>query len=338
MKRWQKTMLIVAAILIAAGVAITIIALVLGATFREAVSSGLFSHSVDELVSDAPKGIEWNSKIADDGHYEISEPIHSICIDWMAGSAELIPGENGMDAVILEESGKWTSNDEALRYGVLDGTLYIEYCRREGRFRNLPEKTLHIQIPAELASSLQVVELDAVSSDVTLEGLSAQEFSLNSVSGNLTCKDLTASDLDLETVSGIITVQGSFAAILADATSGDVEITAANTTREASVSTVSGSIAISGEISELDAESTSGDVTISCGTELAELDIDTTSADVSLTIPESLGFELEFHTASGELDAKLPLVMEGEQLRYGDGSTEIEISTTSGDLNLYSLQ
>lgn len=73
------------------------------------------------------------------------------------------------------------------------------------------------------------------------------------------------------------------------------------------------------------------------GGSLSEIEADTTSGDVTLSLPGNQGFRLEFDTTSGDLDTgNFSLTHQGKQYTSGDGSCEIQVETTSGDLTLLS--
>jgi DUF4097 and DUF4098 domain-containing protein YvlB len=64
------------------------------------------------------------------------------------------------------------------------------------------------------------------------------------------------------------------------------------------------------------------------------LNISTTSGDVRADLPEKPGFTAALKVTSGDIDSDLPLTRMDKTWVCGDGSAELSISTTSGDIEL----
>jgi DUF4097 and DUF4098 domain-containing protein YvlB len=62
---------------------------------------------------------------------------------------------------------------------------------------------------------------------------------------------------------------------------------------------------------------------------------------VTLNVPSDASFRLYAHTTSGDIDAAIPIVMEGTagkhelRARIGDGKARVEIQTSSGGISLH---
>ena len=127
--------------------------------------------------------------------------------------------------------------------------------------------------------------------------------------------------LDHVSLSGVVAdvdVSGlSCAALSLDGVSGDARLDAA-VEKDLTVDTVS------------------GDVTLApAGALPAAMHIDTVSGGVTLDVLEGAGMKLSFDTVSGSFsDAVGADAVSGDVFTYGDGSTDVEVSTISGSLRV----
>jgi DUF4097 and DUF4098 domain-containing protein YvlB len=148
---------------------------------------------------------------------------------------------------------------------------------------------------------------------------------ISSVSGNVEVTGVSG-DLQAISTSGDVTVRGVTGAVDATSTSGNIRVGEIN-----------------GRVSGI---STSGDVEV----EIAQLggagdmEFTSTSGDVRVKLPASLGADVTMSTTSGGLKTDFPLTVEkprhgpGRQAtgRLGDGSRNLLLSSTSGDVSLLS--
>ena len=64
-----------------------------------------------------------------------------------------------------------------------------------------------------------------------------------------------------------------------------------------------------------------------------KISVNSVSGDVVLLIPDSMGYELEMESVSGDQNIRnMSVTNRGDKVIYGDGGTEIEVETVSGDL------
>jgi DUF4097 and DUF4098 domain-containing protein YvlB len=69
-------------------------------------------------------------------------------------------------------------------------------------------------------------------------------------------------------------------------------------------------------------------------------DLHASSGDVTLHVPGSASFRLYARTGSGDIDAQIPIELEGTaakhelRARIGDGKGRVEVETSSGKITL----
>lgn len=142
--------------------------------------------------------------------------------------------------------------------------------------------------------------------------------------GSAPSKDLQLSlpaelaELSLETVSADVTMEGQF-------TIDTVEM-----------ETVSGRLEIA-ELNcrEISLDSVSGRMELTVGTAAPKkVEVDAVSADVTLYWPEEFGFTAEMEAVSGNTSSDFSTTSSNDRLIYGDGASQIECESVSGDLDI----
>jgi DUF4097 and DUF4098 domain-containing protein YvlB len=138
-------------------------------------------------------------------------------------------------------------------------------------------------------------------------------------------------DVSLETIGGQIRIQTG---------SGSIEIT--NPAQALEASTGSGDVTIKGTVGDIRVRTASGDVDVEGNPgESNYWDFHTTSGEVVLHVPSNASFRLYARSKSGDIDAAIPIMMEGTaakhelRARIGDGKARVEIQTSSGDISLH---
>lgn len=181
---------------------------------------------------------------------------HSIEIDVLAADIRIVPGEDWSVSYNLSKK------EPVKQAGVERGTLYVEtsFDSKE-YFDRTGDWFITVTIPEE--AELSEVELETISGNIEVQGVSCERSSMSSVSGTIDTEDVAAGELELETASGIIAASGLTADRLeAETISSDLELSGVFGNME--TSTVSGETTISGSISERGTiGSTSGDIALS---------------------------------------------------------------------------
>jgi Putative adhesin len=181
---------------------------------------------------------------------------------------------------------------------------------------------------------------------------------------NFTCGsgDVTASEIvsDVQALCGSGDIKLSEIKGHARVTTGSGDITLDTIQGEARLQTGSGTIEISNPGDAVEANTGSGDITIKGASADVRLhtssgeirvggnpgssnywDFRTSSGEVTLDVPSTASFRLYAHSSSGDIDAAIPIVMEGTtnkhelRARIGDGKARVEIQTSSGDISLH---
>lgn len=360
MKATTRVLMLVAAGLIAVGAVCFGVSYAMGARPQDAFSGNMIGIS---FVGDGYRDLQ--SPYQDSGIYDIdADAVSSISLDWSAGEVQVAVSPD--DQIHLTEQGARNA-DQALRYGVENGTLYVQYCKR-GLVSNLPIKDLTVALPAALLEDMREFSFDGASASLTLQGLQADDFEFDAASGGLQASDMKLGNASLSSASGAISFAGDCSALEVQTTSGSVAIAAtadyvsggsasgkmtlsgefgtveldttsgsvtiSGTVGEFSGDTASGDVALQGTVGTVEVDTTSGTVLIDSSETPRSLEIETASGAVTLAIPKTSGFTLQYDTASGNLNCSFPAELSGGSLRCGDGAYAYEISTVSGNLTI----
>jgi DUF4097 and DUF4098 domain-containing protein YvlB len=139
--------------------------------------------------------------------------------------------------------------------------------------------------------------------------------------------------------SGNIDLNAVHGEIRAQAGSGEMQIEQPKDTVIAT--TGSGSIRVTGASPDLRLRTASGNITIDGNPGASNYwDFHSASGSVTLKVPAASSFRLYARSSSGEIDAAIPIVMEGTagkhelRARIGDGKARVEIETSSGNIAL----
>ena len=232
------------------------------------------------------------------GDAVITDSVKNLDIDWTSGNINFEYHDE--DTVeISEKSRKKLSEDKKMRWWFDDGNLRIRFAKKGISFFSWgfdQNKELTVKLPEGI--SLEDVNIDSTSGDVNIPSLQAQMLTLDVVSGDIRLNLSGAGELKMSSVSGNV---------------------------EATLDIVS-----SAEI-----DTTSGDVKLSAPG-LEKLDIDVTTGDVTAALSGKPGFTAHLDTVTGKINYDLPLIKESGAYVCGDGSGNVKIDTTTGDINLIS--
>ncbi len=372
MNKTVKIALIVAGALVCTGMVFCCVAFAFGARIEKIWSEELpETYFVNIGAVNGAGYRDWDNAYNPDGTYSVqADGLNSMDIKWVAGSAQINVYE-GSEVLITESARTSIPKDNALRYGVEDGILYVQYCPK-GATGNLSKKSLTVNIPRTLAEKMNSFDFDAASASLALSGLTAESFTYDSASGRLEAASMQANIVELNATSGGIYFSGEYDRLSADSVSGEVTVESKKAATSTSINTTSGSITLSGNCGELSLDtvsgrissvgtvvaktlginSTSGDIslngsfgsvnidtisgTVTLRSDLctSEISIGSASGDVSVTLPKDSGFTLEYDTVSGKLDCGFSVKMDGDRYISGDGSAVFNVDTVSGSLSV----
>ncbi|HUJ32088.1 MAG TPA: DUF4097 family beta strand repeat-containing protein [Candidatus Acidoferrum sp.] len=185
-----------------------------------------------------------------------------------------------------------------------------------------------IQGPASFTSGSGNVSASGIGSDVqALAG-----------SGDIQLSDIQG-QAQVTTGSGDIEVRNAKGAARLHTGSGDVKVSQPDDNVVAA--TGSGSVTVDGAHADLRVQTGSGEVSIDGNPgESNYWDLHASSGDVTLHVPSNASLRLYARTSSGDIDAGIPIVLEGTagkhelRARIGDGKARVEVETSSGKIAL----
>ena len=308
------------------------------------------------------------------GETDISGAVKHLSIEWMDGAVRVEYHAQGT-ILLRETSTKALSEDQKLRWWLDGDTLRVQYARSGLRLNFDLNKQLTVTLQEGIV--LDDAKIHTTSGDVFIPQLTANQLDLQSTSGDLQavaaikflCASSTSGDQRLQLTAGADSVKvhstsGSAQVILAgtasleaETTSGGFSFTGTGKTDRITVNSTSGNVYITAEeaglvkvdsssgtiaaqltvAGKVELGSTSGSVSLQAG-KAEEIKISSTSGDVTAALPEIPGFTARLDTTSGSVNTGLALTKAGKTYACGDGSGQVTISTTSGNIRLEAWQ
>ena len=270
--------------------------------------------SVKSVISYAGGGYP-DAKKYTAGDAEISDPVKNLDIDWTSGKIK-IEYHKGDTVTVHEEAKKPISEDKQLRWYLDKDTLRIRYEKSGLHFFSFSnqEKDLTITFPEDTV--LEDVSIDVTSGDISLPLTGRSE------------------NIFASSTSGTVSIEGEDAGNLsADSTSGDIHVLM-DSVDDFKANTTSGAIqADLQQAKNMNVDSTSGNVVLAVQA-LEKLHVDTTSGHVLAALPQTPGFTARLTTTSGKVEYDLPLEKQKNNYLCGDGSGDVKIDTTSGNISI----
>ena len=240
----------------------------------------------------------------------------------------------GWDRNEVSIEGTLADNVEELVIEETGNGLLVE-VKNPRHARRLEDTILVLNVP-EGAS----VEVESVSADINVSGLSGERMSASSVSGDLDL-GVNSSMVEVESVSGDVMLQGSSSETSVESVSGEIELIGIS--GELSIATVSGDVIVdAGELTGARFETVSGDLEISASlSEDARLSAESMSGDVTLTLPSSVSARFEASSFSGDIESEFgdaEVDGPGSSLEFtvGDGSARVRLESFSADIEINS--
>lgn len=318
MKKSTRFVVLTACGLILAGLLLCGVAIARGADILQMMKNGDFSLHSGELnlgqgisVANGQYGGNDSYTVCTGGEAQFSAAkVERLDIGWIAGNVE-ISVYDGDEIRVTESASRPLEENEKLRWKLEDGVLRLRYCAPG--VCNMQEKSLVVLIPESLC--LEELEVDVISAELTLDTLTVSgEVNFDSVSGGVRARMLSCERLSVSTVSGQGEIGGSMERLRYSSTSGGMQADELPEGCEVETDTVSGNM-------ELRFEGCPGNI-----------EADSTSGNVRIYLPDDVGFALDYDSVSGDLDCDFPYLkgVYGGEVRF-----EMDISTTSGDLNIH---
>lgn len=243
--------------------------------------------------------------------------IDTVNIAWVDGSVLVTPYDG--DTIAFSESSiRGIPEKYALRYAVSGSTLTIHYCQSgvnwDTDWWDLGKK-LEVLVPRSLANSFSRLEIDAVSSNTYVSGLSVGKMHLITVSGGIDVESVTANTLEINTTSGSVSTLGC-------------------TVDTVDADSVSGSIRLEGSFGSASTDSVSGSSSIASAVCPSTVKMNTVSGMSTLIIPDNSGFTARHDSVSGGFSCNFPATSSGDKAIYGDGSADFSFNSISGGIKI----
>jgi phage baseplate assembly protein gpV len=218
------------------------------------------------------------------------QPGGSVSIEIPLGTLEV----EAWDRAEVQITGTYTGDPERLRIDAGDGEVHVELdLRPDDRAR----ADLRIRVPR-----LAELRVEALSCDVAMTGLEAEEVDLEIVDGDVRF-DGVATSLEVESVSGEVVVAGRIDAIEVESAAGDVRVDAA--VRTVSVESAAGNVDVTGSapFEEIALSTVSGNVRITGGLSAnGELDVETLNGNTELWLDPGTAATARVDTFNGTID------------------------------------
>ncbi len=308
MKKSTLIILLTACVLIVAGLVICGIAVARGADIRQMARDGDFNLGIS--VVDGQFGGNSGYTVCENGEAAFpATAVSRLDIGWVAGSVE-ISSYDGDKIQVTESASRAQEENEKLRWKLEDGVLHLRYCA-VGTC-NMQAKSLTVLVPAALC--LERLEVGVTSAQLTMDSLVVDGAILyDGVSGAVEIRNYECERLHIGTVSGEAVLSGR--------------------PQRLEYSSVSGGVRAEGlpEGCTVETDTVSGSVELRFAGCPGEIEGDSTSGSFTLFLPEDAGFRLDFDSVSGDLDCDFPSL---KGVYGGEDRFEMDISTTSGDLNI----
>lgn len=162
-------------------------------------SLGTVFDNIPEIISDSVTGGVYNydeeSKYTAGSAEVAANGITELSIDWI--SHNIIVEYYDGDTISFSEP-KQSNPDYALRYRVDGNELKIKFCKSGFKASNPKNKELTVRLPKNLI--LNELDIDCVSANSNIRGISANSFDIDTVSGNINAEG-SFNDIDIDGVS-----------------------------------------------------------------------------------------------------------------------------------------
>lgn len=222
--------------------------------------------------------------------FDASE-ISELEIEWVAGNILIQPGTT--DKITVTEDG---SSDAKYDMVIKNrgSKLSIQFCEDSMFSLSSLKKDLTITVPADW--ECQSLEIDAASSNVTVNNLTIREVELDTASGACEFNVCTVEELDVDTASGDVRFVGNLDILSCDAASASVYAVLGNIPRR--------------------------------------IELDSMSGDLDVTLPVDAGFTVTMDSLSRKFTSDFATTQKNGSYVCGDGSCRILVDAMSGNVTI----
>ena len=288
------------------------------------------------------------------GEARITDAVESIDIRWVAGSVNV--ELHDADTVLLQETAdREIKKEDQMRWRLEGKTLVVEFSKFRLFNFFTPKKALTVTLPRNL--HLKNAKISATSADITVPEMTAEELRLESTSGDIRVS-AAAEKVFCEATSGDMTlkINGKAKNVKTGSTSGNQTLIL-NETETAEMGSTSGKLTLAvekaekvrmgatsgtilldaGQVGTADLGSTSGNIGVKAKA-FEKISVGATSGDVTAELSAEPGFTARVDHTSGSFNNAIALSKHGNEWSCGNGSGQLKISTTSGDIQLKALE
>lgn len=267
--------------------------------FSKMLCLSLFALSLESCLLNINGSYTYNnSEDYSVGNAEIYDTVRNVDIDWISGSVKFEVTDENYLYFIEENSLSYTKSKRVHYFYDEDSrTLKIKFCKSSNQvlFNDL-KKNITIYVPQNYNSL--VLKANTVSADIISFVPCISNAEIDTVSGNAKVKGAEEiQDLEFNSVSGDLSCTAdTIISLNSDTTSGDVSVTIKNSNK-------------------MTFDSVSGDVYVAC--------------------PKKLGFVVDFDSVSDNFKTNVYVSTKDSKYYYGNKGLKIEMSSVSGDLEVY---
>lgn len=225
------------------------------------------------------------------------ESIRELDIEWAAGTITIQPSDEVSKIHISETN----PSDEKYKMVCTQSgnTVSIQFCKESIKFPSFGinanfSKDLLILVPMDWGC--EVLEIDAASADVKINGLTIGEMEFDGASGVCELVDCTVGFMDIDVASG--------------------------------------NVSFSGSLVSLDFDGASADCTLVLSNCPYSIDLDGMSGDLDITLPADCGFTARIDGMSSSFSTDFETQYRDGAYVSGDGACQIQVSAMSGDVTI----
>ncbi|MCR5328101.1 MAG: DUF4097 domain-containing protein [Saccharofermentans sp.] len=310
------------------------------------------------------------------GDREIDDTITKINIDYLSGDVK-VKGTDEDTVSVRETTNRSVDDDHKVHTWVDGDTLYVRYCASKDMINfNGIDKSLEITLPGDQELDDFIIDVSSgginlngfttgklnahASSGNTSIDCSAKDIEVKSSSGDISLTQTGNSEsVMVKASSGDIDInhKGDSASFDIDSSSGKINIIQTGILDNVKIHSSSGGVnATFGTVNTLKVEVSSGPIVIdadevkdlytkaSSGHSDIALDkapetsnIECSSGGIDVSIPEDSDLTIHTNISSGEFNSDLPFAKDGKDYTVGNGTYEMNIRCSSGDVSVHGI-
>lgn len=303
---------------------------------RPTIQEGAWSPISEACPQPGPNAIAYTESFA-------MEELEKLLISWVNGPVELRPWEGDLVRV-TEYTSRPLNENQRLWRRVSSSCLEIRWIQEKFSFSALtmPQKHLVVELPENLASSIEKSKVSSVSGNIYANGLAGEELSFSTVSGGVFTESVQGEEVHLESVSGRIWGRDvSVEELTVNTTSGGVELEGV-AAEELKAETVSGKLNVSGNAEGFKLKTVSGALHLRVSQCPEEAEFQTVSGKIQFDLPENEGFTVKYNSFSGRFSSAFPLSGSLDSKKgkgiYASGDASFSFNSTSGSMSICKIE